>query len=174
MSGLEKRKKQMNKAMFLIIICLLPIFLFCEESNIEDKLWGVWNLREEWDQNDYTWERRSPMGSFYIASANSYFYEFINLDMVMLVGGGEGMYPIVSFTSKGDTVYLEVTRQVSNYDETGKWVELIGTGIVAVHFINDNEIWLETIKEKSNPWFPLMFLGKREHIYLRARKVIKP
>lgn len=161
----------MNKVSSFIFLILLPFFLSCEDSSIENNLWGVWNLKTEWDQSTYTWETHSSMGRFYTPSANSAIYEFNNLDMIMYVGEGEGRYPIISVTSEKDTVYLEVTRRVSNYNDTGKWVEIIVSGIVAVHFINDNEIWVETIEEQSHPWFPSMLYGSRKYSFQRARKV---
>lgn len=154
---------------FFMFLFLFPFILSCEEDTIENNLWGVWNLNEEWDQSTYTWEYLSSMGRFYTASANSSTYEFNNLDMIMYVGEGEGRYPIISISSKEDTVYLEVTRQVSGYDDTKQWV--LVSGIVAIHFISDNEMWIETIKEQSHPWFPGMLYGKEEFTFQRARKV---
>lgn len=170
--GYDQGMKKMNRFMMsVLLIIIFPLCLSCEESNLESKLWGVWSLNTG-RNSEYTWKKYSSMGQFYTASANSITYEFNNIDMVMSVGMGEGLYPIVSFRSEGDTVFLEVTRRVGEYfNEEGMRMERIVPGLVAVHFISENEIWLETIEDKSDPRFPGMLFGGRNHTFLRARKV---
>jgi hypothetical protein len=162
------------KTGFLVIIGTICIAFCSCAQNATDKIWGVWNIGDDAVLN-------ASISLGYYARTGD-FLEFEPDPKVTGAKyfGGDGYgYSINKIISKNGAFYLTVSYSAPTAPhEKQDYVKV--TGIIVMHFIDNDHMWLEVDYKDPQPdplfhkYFPEGDFQGKHKIYWRAKKLAKP